>query len=69
MSIEKGLSTGCTSAECYVHKRRVNILPLNRGLSRMTPKLCRWARIVEFMYQESIDIALRWSARSPADNR
>ncbi len=28
MSIEKGLSTGCTPAECYVHKRiRKDIVP------------------------------------------
>ncbi len=26
----------------------------NRGLSRMTPQLHRWARIVEFVYQGAI---------------
>ncbi len=43
MSIEKGLSTDCTPAECYV-----------LGLSRMKPQLHRWARIVEFVYQGAI---------------
>ena len=36
---------------------RVMILPLNcrnRGLSRMTPQLHRWARIVELVYQGAI---------------
>ncbi len=36
---------------------RVMILPLNcrnRGLSRMTTELHRWARIVEFVYQGAI---------------
>ncbi len=35
----------------------VMILPLNcrnRGVSRMTPQLHRWARIVEFVYQGAI---------------